>query len=494
MRPDRRQGGLAPVGGAAGSARRTYAVAALANLALAAALLVGCRAEPPAEAAAAAEERPRLAGAAAGRPVLLLTIDTLRADRLNAYGYAHRATTPNLDALLAGGVLFEQAQAPRSTTWPSLATILTGLYPSAHGASENGYGIADEVTTLGEALGAAGYATGAFLSNMCQANHQGFDAFACAGGQDGKTIARAVEWVTSLPDDGRPWFLWVHLFGAHGPYYNGGDLATRELDPGYEGPIGPKKWQLDRVMTEPLPLDERDLVHLDALYDAAVIGSDRLAGRLLDRLRQAGELDGAVTVFAADHGEELYDHNRYLYHACSVYQTTLHVPFGIVAPGLVPEGGRVPQPVELSDVAPTILALLGVEAPEGLHGVSLVPYLERPGAGGGGGRPAFSEYGSTAIRTVVAGDWKLIVNPEEHQPYCIPGAPQGHYPIAGAELYDLAADPGELRDLAGERPQRVAELAGLIERRFSGLRRRIENQEVPAELREELRALGYVAN
>jgi arylsulfatase A-like enzyme len=329
---------------------------------------------------------------------------------------------------------------------------------------------------------------------MCQANHQGFDAFACAGGQDGKTIARAVEWVASLPDDGRPWFLWVHLFGAHGPYYNGGDLAATELDPGYQGPLGPKKWQLDRVMTEPVPLDERDLVHLDALYDAAVIGSDRLAGRLLDRLRQAGELDGALTVFAADHGEELYDHNGYLYHACSVYQTGLHVPFGIVAPGLVPEGGRVPQPVELADVAPTILALVGVAAPEGLHGVSLVPYLERPGAGGGGGRPAFSEYGSTAIRTVVAGDWKLIVNPEEHQPYCIPEAPAGHYPIAGAELYDLAADPGELRDLATEHPQRVAELAGLIERRFSGLRRRIENQDVPAELREELRALGYVAN
>ncbi|HEX2163001.1 MAG TPA: sulfatase, partial [Thermoanaerobaculia bacterium] len=427
-------------------------------------------------------------------PVLLLTIDTLRADRLNAYGYAARTTSPHLDALLAQGVLFEQAQAPRAATWPSLGTVLTGLYPTGHGAIENGYGIADEVTTLGEALSAAGYRTGAFLSNMCQANHQGFDDFACSGGSDGKTVRRALEWIDGLPDDGRPWFLWVHLFGAHGPYYNGGDLAARELDPGYEGPIGPKKWQLDRVMEEPLALAERDVVHLDALYDAAVIGSDRLAGMLLDGLARRGELDRALTVFAADHGEELYDHNGYLYHACSVYQSTLHVPLGVVAPGVVPEGGRVPQTVELADVLPTVLALLGVEPPEDLHGVSLVRYLERPGEGGGAGRPAFSEYGSTAIRTVVADGWKLIVNPDRHQPYCVAGAPEGHYPIAAAELYHLAVDPEERRDLAGERPDRVAALAGLVERRFSGLSRRAERQDVPEDLREELRALGYVAN
>lgn len=473
--------------------RRAAGLAVLAACVLLSALLAGCRAEAPA-AAAPESERPRLAGAAAGRPLLLLTIDTLRADRLNSYGYARRTTTPNLDALLAGGVLFEQAQAPRAATWPALGTVLTGLYPSGHGAIENGYGIADEVTTLGEALGAAGYVTGAFLSNMCQANHQGFDAFACSGGQDGKTIRRALEWVRSLPDDGRPWFLWVHLFGAHGPYYNGGDLAARELDPGYEGPLGPKKWQLDRVMEEPLALGERDLVHLDALYDAAVIGSDRLSGHLLDGLRADGELDRALVVFAVDHGEELYEHNGYLYHACSVYQSTLHVPFGVVLPGLVPAGGRVPQPVELADVAPTVLALLGIAPPEGLHGVSLVPYLERPGAGGGEGRPAYSEYGATAIRTVLAGRWKLVANPEEHQPYCVPGAPQGHYPLAGAELYDLATDPREQHDLAGEQPHRVAELATLIEQRFRGLARRVEAQDVPDELREELRALGYVAN
>ncbi|HEX2253380.1 MAG TPA: sulfatase [Thermoanaerobaculia bacterium] len=445
-----------------------------------------------AEEAAAASRRLDLSGAAAGRNVLLVTVDTLRADRLNSYGYTVRTTSPQLDALLGRGVLFEQAGAPRALTWPSLASVLTGLYPSGHGVTENGYEFPDEVEVLSERLAAAGYRTGAFLSNMCKANHQGWQAFACSGGEDGKTIRRALEWVGSL-DGGEPWFLWVHLFGAHGPYYNGGDLAARELDPGYEGPIGGKKWQLDRVMEEQIPLTARDVQHLDALYDAAVIGTDGLAARLVEGIAVGPSgLDETLVVFLADHGEELYDHNEYLYHACSVYETTLHVPLGFVAPGLIPGGGRVPQTVELIDVAPTVLDLLGLPPAAESHGVSLVPYLERPGAGGGTGRPQFTEYGETGIRTVRAGTWKLIANPENHQPYCIPGAPAGHYPLQPVELYDLAADPGEQHDLAADHPVRVRELTGLADRRFSGLRRRAETQEVDAELRKELEALGYV--
>jgi arylsulfatase A-like enzyme len=416
--------------------------------------------------------RPKLAGGAKGWNVLLLTIDTLRADRLGAYGDKERPNSPNLDRLLA--------------------SVLTGLYPQAHGVVENGYGFPDDLPTLPKLLHAKGYRTGAFLSNMCQANHKGWDDFACSGGQDGKTVRRALEWAQKQTQ-GQPFFLWVHLFGGHGPYYNGGDYADRVLDPGYEGPVGPKKWQLNRIMTERIPLGPRDIHHLDALYDAAVTGTDRQAGTLLDGLRAAGKLDRTLIVLTADHGEELYDHNQYLYHACSVFQTGLHVPLGIVAPGLVAGGGRVPQRVELIDITPTLLSLVDAVAPAEMHGASLVPYLERPG-GGGAGKPAFSEYGSTRIRTVARGSWKLIENPDGIDPVCIPDAPPHHYPIGKAELYDLAADPMETKNLAATRPDLVAELARLIQKRFASVANRARPQDVSKELKEELKGLGYVGH
>jgi arylsulfatase A-like enzyme len=450
--------------------------------------LASCRPEKPVE---AENPRPRLAGAAKGWNIVLLTVDTLRADRLGGYGYAVRPNSPKIDAQLASGVTFESAMSPRASTWPSLASLLTGLYPSGHGVVENGYGFADDMPTFPKLLKGAGYQTGAFLSNMCQANHKGWDSFACSGGQDGKSVRRALEWAGAAKRD-RPFFLWVHLFGAHPPYYNGGDLAA-QLDPGYQGPLGTRKWQLNQVMEKKMALTERDVRHLNAIYDAAVMGTDRLSAALLDGLRQAGLLERTLVVFTADHGEELYQHNGYLYHACSVYQTTLHVPLGIAAPSLIAAGGRVPQTVETVDVLPTMLDLVGVPKPAEQHGRSLVPYLERPG-GGGAGKPAFSEYGSTSIRTVTRGNWKYVENPDGVEPVCIPDAPMPHFPIARAELYDLAADPGETRNLAAGQPGQTAELSKLIRERFARIKRRGGQQGLSDELKEELKSLGYVAN
>ncbi|MCB1057487.1 MAG: sulfatase [Acidobacteria bacterium] len=463
-------------------ARRSTSLAFLA----AGALLAACAHDAP------TETRPAtLAGAAKGWNLVVLSVDTIRADHLNSYGYTVRETTPHIDALLAEGIRFENAMAPRSITWPSLATMLTGLYPSGHGIIENGYGFPDDLETLPKALHAAGYSTTAILSNMCQANHQGWDSFQCSQGRDGKTVDWAAEWSQGV-DRTRPFFLWVHLFGAHSPYYNGGDLAERELDPEYAGTLEAKKWRLDAVMEERQVLDEADLYRMGAIYDAAVIGSDRLVGRIVDDLKKKGLLEHTLLVFLSDHGEELYQHNGYLYHACSVYQSTLHVPMGFVAPGLW-SGGEVEQAIEMVDVTPTILDLLGVPPLPRFHGVSVRPYLERPDRGGEG-KPAYSEYGDTRIHTVLSGRWKLVWNPDVLTPVCFASGPPDLYPIEEVELYDLASDPLEETNLAAGEPARVADLEALIRKRFAELDTRVERQDLPEELKKELRSLGYVAN
>lgn len=453
-------------------------------LLLAAGLATGC---------ARPDAGPTLPGAARGRNLILITIDTLRADRLGAYGYRIQdvSPTPRLDELMASGVRFARATAPRALTWPSLASVLTGLYPSAHGVVENGYEFPDGLPTLPNILQAQGYRTGRFLSNMCRANHTGWDASFCSQGVDGKINPRATEWLDSLEPDAS-FFLWVHYFGAHSPYYNGGDRAAKRLDPGYEGPVLPKKKALNRLMTQRTPLTERDVRHLDAIYDAAVMGSDRFVGELLDALRQRGLLEDSLTILLSDHGEDLWDHHGYIYHACSVYESCLHVPLAFVAPDLLPGGVVVQQSVELLDVMPTVLELLGVGDVPTMHGRSLVGHLGR--FRDGGGRPSFSEYGASRIHTALADDWKLVDNPDHESPYCLAGAGEDHYPLEPVELYNLAEDPLETRNLAARYPERVAELQALIQRRFADLPRNLVPQEVPEELKEELRALGYVAD
>ncbi len=436
----------------------------------------------------------RLAAGANGRNVILITIDTLRADRLGVNGHRVDGTSPSphIDALMAAGVQFANAIAPRAITWPSLASVLTGLYPSGHGVFENGYELHEGIPTLATLLSEHGYQTGRFMSNMCRANHLGWGHAFCSRGVDSKINGEALGWLDQV-DPTQPVFLWAHYFGAHSPYYNGGDRAAKRLDPGYEGPVAPKKGWLNRIMTDEIPLDDADLQHLDALYDAAVMGSDRFAGELLDALAARGLMDSSVIVFLADHGEDLYDHNQYIYHACSVYQSGLHVPLAFVAPGLLEEGAVVRQSVELMDVTPTVLDLIGVTPPDSLHGTSLVPYLESTELPGSG-RPAFSEYGSSRLHTAQLGDWKLVDNPDHDSPYCLPGAPEGHYPVAKTELYNLADDPLETTNLADQYPQKVAELQELIRRRFADLPSRLDTQEIPEDLKEELEALGYVAN
>ena len=436
----------------------------------------------------------RLTGAARGWNVVLISVDTQRADRLGGYGYERRVTSPRTDTLmLDAGVRFARATSPRGATWPAMASALTGLYPSGHGVIRNGYRFPDDVPTLPLILRDAGYQTGAFLNNMHKANHRGWDEFTYESGNESRLVGKAREWVRGL-DPNRPFFLWAHFFGPHSPYHVA-KLLDRipDVDPSYDGPVKMGKIALDRILRDDIELDAQDLEQLDALYDGAVLATDLNVGRLIDGLRGVPGAERTLFVYTADHGEELFEHHDYLYHACSVYETVLHVPLAMVAEGLIPAGASVEQPVELIDILPTILDLIGIEPPPDQHGVSLAPLLMRPDAPGRG-RPAFSQYDDTSIRTVLSDNWKLIYNPDNHVPECVPGAPSFSYPIEEVELYDLANDPGETRNMALERPELVRDLRRAIRERFAALTDRSEDQDIPDDLRRELEALGYVAN
>ncbi len=459
--------------------------------------LVGC--SEPEPAVVTALEEP-LSGAGQGLNIWLLTLDTVRADRIGAWQPGQPSRTPAIDALVSSGVRFASASATRGETWPSLASVLTGQLPSEHGLIYNGYEFQNDQPTLPHLLAARHYDTAAFLSNMCQANHTGWETFSCSGGSDGRLIRSVEEWVaerqrSESEEDHSPFLLWTHLFAAHGPYYNGGDLAARELDPEYEGDLRPKKGVLDRIMAEGIPLDEADLTHLDAIYEAAMVGTDNSVGRLVETLRAAGELERTLIVLLADHGEDLYDHNAYLYHSCSVYESTLRVPLAFVLPAGRLAGRTVETPVSLVDVLATTLDLLGLPL-AGPDAHSLVPCIERQDHCPS--RDIFTEYGETDIATLRREQYKLVVNPGGEPPVCVPNAPGFQYPIAPVELYDLVSDPEEQRNLA-ERSSRTdhAELISAMKGEIEGrLARRSthEQQTIDDDLRRQLEELGYVVD
>jgi choline-sulfatase len=436
---------------------------------------------------------PHLRAAARGWNVLLISVDTLRADHLGAYGYSERRVSPTIDGLLAQGIRFEQADAQRALTWPSLGSVLTGLYPSAHGLLYNGYRFPDDLPTLPKILHASGYQTGAFLSNMCHANHLGWDERYCSRSNDGRLAGHAMDWLAKLDPD-KPFLLWLHYFGAHPPYFHGGRRAER-MDPGYAGSLGTKMWQLEHVMTNGIPLDGADLKHLNALYDAAILGTDRRISRFLRRFDELVGRKHTLIIFLADHGEDLYQHHNYIFHACSVYQSGLHVPLAFIAPGLLPQSVEVQAPVELIDVLPTVLDLLGIQPPPVQHGRSLLPLLEQPNSRSRR-TLVYSEYSDTRIHTVSDGRWKLIDNPDEFLPLCFAGAPPDLYPIQKVELYDLQSDPDETTNLAERNPGRVHRMQAMIWKHFSSLQGSgtATRQDVPEDVRKQLEALGYVAN
>jgi arylsulfatase A-like enzyme/Flp pilus assembly protein TadD len=428
--------------------RRALLLAAIGAAALAA--LASCRRATSPEAASAA-----------GWNLLLVTLDTLRADRLGCYGRAG-AETPALDALAARGVRFEQAQSAVPLTLPSHATILSGLLPPRHGLRDNGRGaLPADVATLATRLGGAGYRTGAFVGAFVLDHRYGLargfatydDEIPRRGPEleaerpGSEVVDRALRWLDGAPPSGAsggahatPWFAWVHLYDPHAPY-----------DP-------------------PEPYRSR---HTADLYAGEVAATDAQVARLLAALARRGETKRTLVAVAGDHGESLGEHGE-LTHGLLLYQGTLRVPLLLSAPGVL-SPRVVEEPLGLADLAPTLAALLGQPLPAPRDGRDLSAAL----LDGSAPPPAdlYAEtrypatYGWSPLYALRRGALKLIQAPRP-------------------ELYDLVADPAETKDLrAVERRE-----ASTLTQALALLTREDRQAAAPAvdeESRARLQALGY---
>jgi arylsulfatase A-like enzyme len=421
------------------------------------------------------------------RPSLLLvTLDTTRFDHTSLGGSA-RDTTPRLAALAREGATFDLAYAPTSTTGPTHATLFTGLSPLRHGVLKNGAPLDSARETLAERLAAEGWRTGAFVSSFVVSRRFGFDqgfadyddrfekatstyteafwegqAIRDAFDRRGNaTTDRALRWLEA--NAGRaPLFAWVHLFDPHAPYVPPEGFARR-----FEPPPG-----ADALA--------RDV----ARYDEEIAFADAELGRLLDGLERLGLAPSTIVAVTADHGEGLMDHGH-MEHGVHVYEEQVRVPLVLRWPGRIAPRKEA-APVELADLHPTLLALLGLAPPPGVEGRSLAPALL-------GGEPLPADRAVHLYRRHFAGErrgdvfvkgekfgvrlgrFKLIEGPEE----------------GTRELYDLAADPRERENVLDAHPEVAAELLARLEAWRAGragepgARLQISDDE-----RERLRALG----
>lgn len=397
--------------------------------------------------------------------VVLVTVDTLRADRLGAYGNAS-GLTPNLDRLARSGVVFENASAAAPLTLPSHASILTGTYPLRHGVRDNGgYHLAPESVTLAETLAARSYRTGAFVGafvldsrwGLDQGFERYFDDFDFESFDDvslglvsrrgDEVVSEALAWMGGAKAG--PFFAWLHLYDPHAPY------------------------------EPPEPYRSRRAGERYGLYDGEVVYVDELIGRLLDWLSRESLDEATVVVVMADHGEALEDHGE-LDHGFFIYDATMKVPFLIRAPAL-PKGVRVRAQVRSIDLMPTVLDLVGLPPEPSVQGTSLLPLAL--GESKSLDLVAYGEshyprlhYGWSELRSLRSEEFHFIDAPSP-------------------ELYDLRIDPGETRNLALERPDAVSELRGRLEdelERNPGALEVREPEALDDETREKLTALGYL--
>jgi arylsulfatase A-like enzyme len=431
--------------------------------------------------------------------IVLISIDTLRADHLGCYGYA-RPTSPALDRLASESVLFERAYSQANTTAASHMSLFTSVYPEAHGVYNWGEGanqrLSARLPTLALMLQRAGYRTAALTAGGNVRAELGFDI----GVSDYRIVvdvehmlSQAADWIERhVQGDGgaTPLFLFLHTYAVHDPYLPPEPWRSRFTSRDYRGRILGSKDELLGATRQPWEQQHRlywervdrasraDRRRLIDLYDAGIRHVDQQLERFFERLESLGLDDQMIVVVLSDHGEQFQEHGAYLHQA--LYQEILHVPLLIRLPsGQHPElrGRRLSQPVRLVDVMPTLLELVGLPRPDHLQGDSIMKLLSDSGS-----RPRYvlSQWPLAHHHSLQVGRWKLIRRG------------------AVTELYDTLADPGEQHNLARyelEARTRLLESLVLARMRLREYRQVIgqgSEAEIDTETRKQLEALGYL--
>ncbi len=432
---------------------------------------------------ARADETPATAAICTNCNVLLISVDTLRADHLGSYGYP-KDTTPFIDRFSAQSILFEQMETTRALTWPSFASLFTSLYPMAHNVRSNGHVLDDDIPILSELMQRSGYHTAAFVANYCAMSRHHFDTAMC--GKDAALTNRMREFLGKHRKD--RFFAWLHYMAPHAPFAPPApfDLFT---DENYAGELDGGSRTLGTAALRSDALPNADLEHVVGRYDGEIRFTDSLIESVLEVLDGTELAERTVVIITSDHGEELFDHHRHWYHQCSIYGTTLHIPFILRLPNDHMAGSRIRSVVEIIDVAPTLLELTGIEAPVSFAGRSLVPLITNED------RPeendyAFSELIPGPVFTVRSNTWRYIYNPTQTIPQCSPRG--GFYRVEEEELYDVMADPLEQLNVIKEHPEIAKELRGVLLEKFPVLNAAKKPVMADEQELEQLRALGYL--
>lgn len=429
-----------------------------------------------------------------GPSVLLVTVDTTRADHLGAYGYPF-GTTPFLDRLAAEGVVFEAAYAPMPQTLPSHATMMTGLPPRAHGALENARSLGEEHATLAETLAARGWHTAAFIGALVldasTGITRGFEhvdlpkgerrgRFLTAERQADAVTDKVLGWAHGRDDPDRPAFAWVHYYDPHGPF----EPPRHKTPPLARRPIVEHVTSMPQFADGTEPELAADIGRFWHAYGRELAFMDSQIERLVETLRGEALLEDLVVLVVGDHGEGLYEHGVKA-HGIAVFEEQMRVPWIVHgAPG-VPPGTRVRVPVGLERLMPTVLEIATGEArPGGLWSTLRAGrrprpepiFVERPHYDDGTATMRHIPHGQRGVlAAVVHEDFKLLRTPE------------------GETLFHLGEDPDELVDASARHPEVAERMRALLD---EWLRAHpvdpARPEDISAERREVLEALGYL--